>query len=206
MPDGLLQGRCNPRRDRLIIALVRTEEEGEVLFQPEGAFGQHMSHRGVGRQPQGQVGAQIADVVGARGPIRAARPPIRRGPQPHRDARRPRQGPHHPRKGDGAIDARMLQVTRREIENLDRGPAFVGHHRAQDGGVADIGLFDRHPVGQFDGPEAVFGIAAVHQGREDRIAVDARGAGPDETGFAVDQGADRTVADGGEVEVGTGHA
>ncbi|MNT62331.1 hypothetical protein D3C72_2000420 [compost metagenome] len=97
-------------------------------------------------------------------------------------------------------------MTRREVDDLDRGAALVGHDGAQDGGVAHIGLLDRDHVRQFDGPEAVLGIIPVHQGRKDRIAVDARGAGPDEAARPVDEGADRAVADRGEVEVGAGHA
>ena len=75
--DGLLQRRRDPRHDRLVIALIRAEEEGQLAFQPEGALVLDMGDRAVGGQPQRQVGAQIANVVGARGLFSTAPAPVR---------------------------------------------------------------------------------------------------------------------------------
>ncbi|MNJ53235.1 hypothetical protein D3C77_486150 [compost metagenome] len=202
MGDGQVQGGVDPRQHRLVVALVRPQEEGQFLLQAEGALVEHMGDRAVGGQAQGHVAAQVADVVGARGALGPTRAPVGRRAQAHGDPRRARQRPHHPAKGDRAIDARMLEVARTEVDDLDRGAVFGRQHRAQHRGVADVGLIDRLQAFQLDRPEAVLGSLAVHQGGKDRIVVDAGRAGPDEAALAVDQGADRTIADGGQVQIG----
>jgi hypothetical protein len=77
---GAVQRRRDPGPDLLVIALVRPEEEGQRVFQPEGALVENMGHRAVGGQPQGHIRAQIADVVRAVGGLGPARAPVGRGP------------------------------------------------------------------------------------------------------------------------------
>ncbi|MNI37516.1 hypothetical protein D3C73_916090 [compost metagenome] len=200
--NGQVQGGVDARQDRLIITFIRSQEEGHLLLQTESPLVQHMADRAVGGQPQGHIAAQIADVVGARGMLSAARAPVGRRAQAYGDARRSDQRTHHAREGHRAVDARMLQVARAEVDDLHRGAVGSRQHRPQDGGVADVFLLDGDLAFQFDRPEAVLGGGAVHEGRKDGIAVDARGAGPDKPPLAVDQGADRTVADGRQIQVG----
>jgi hypothetical protein len=71
--------------------------------------------------------------------------------------------------------------------------------RAQDRGVGLVLLLAAHEVLQVHRPAAA-GIARVEQRVEDRIAVEARQARPDDAAPRIDQRAVRAVADHAEIE------
>ena len=160
--DRSIQRALNAVADILVVALVRTKEEGVRPLQPEHALLQHMRHGTIGRQAEGDVGAHIADMVGSGGVRRRARPPVCRGPQPHTDAWCARQRPHDARKGQRPIGARVFRVTRGEVDDLGGRSVLGRHDRAQNRRVADIGLIDRFHILHLDDPEAMLGLHAIH--------------------------------------------
>ncbi len=90
----------------------------------------------------------------------------------------------------------------REIRDAKRALPSV-QLRLQHGGVFDIALFAADMVVQFDRENAIVGgvFRRPHQPVEDRVAVKARQAIPDDPGVLVDQRRDSAVSDDAEVEI-----
>ena len=130
--------------------------------------------------------------------------PIGGGVEGDADARRAGDGADDAAKGDRPVHAAAALEARAEIEDFGDGAVGVGKAGGEDGGVAKVALLDLHLVFERDAPFAArqrrVGFRA-EQGAEERIAVDARLAAPDEAGRQIDQSRDLAIADRPEGEV-----
>ena len=108
---------------------------------------------------------------------------------------------HQLRRAEHAF---VQQKTRREIDHLDARALRVVEARAQYCGARIVGLLAAHHALQLDahpgGTRLIVG--AAEQRLENRRTVKARVAVPDDACALVDQGADGTVAEDGELQMG----
>jgi len=114
-------------------------------------------------------------------------------PHPTHDLRRPER-------------AVAIEEARAEIDDLDALPGSVEEPGANDRGARVVGLLGTREAFQLDAEDGLLlrSLAALEQGMEDRVAVEARHAAPHDGGALVDQRTDRTVADEGKIQTGGG--
>ena len=188
-------------------AFVRPEKHGERPLQHERDFVQHVRDRRVGGTAQRQVRRHIADVVAAARACRALGPEGAGRTQAHADARMAGDRRHmadHYRRPEHPVQA---LETRREVGDLQCRALGVVEGRPQDGGVVQVALFTAGEIFHLDVEEPEIGIrvppvlAAVEQAAEHGVAVEAGHAGPHHPASAVDEGAERAVADHAELQV-----
>src|SRR5690606_13721159 len=197
--DRLVEEGRGDRVGRLVERLVRPEDQVQRLREHEGRLVQHIGERGVGGQPQ-RIGARAdeADVIRA-GDGMAGFAVVVGGPHPQPDARQAGQrfDPAHDRGGP-EVTAELLEA-RREVGDAQRIAVPVAQHRLDDGGVASIARAALDHALEGDLAEALF-LVAGEQVAEDRVAVEARRAPPDDAAERIDQRRDAAVADQAQVE------
>ena len=202
--DGIVQHPLDRGAQRVGKAFVRSHEEMHVRFQPEPAFLADQADRRIGRHAHRHIGQDHADMVGAVADRYLFRVPAGRRAQPHANARAARDRAHDAHEGDRPVHPPLVPMARAEIIDFDRIALRVALARHQDGGVADIMLFDRDDIFQLDRPEApglrILPAFMIEQGGKDRVAIHSGDAAPHHATRAVDQRGRLAIADGPEVE------
>src|SRR3546814_139980 len=172
----------------------------QFLLDAKGVAFQHIADRRIGGQPQRLIADQIADMVGPARRRRDLGAIVAHRHQLHLEPRTAGDGPDDACKGDGAEHAARPFEARAEIDDVDRAAILGLEPRDEDRRVAAIGSGRLDLPGKAKAPGAFLLPVAAEQRAEDRVAIDARNAAPDETGFAIDQRADLAVADRPESE------
>ena len=185
--------------------LVRTEHQMQRPRQNERRLAVDQRQRRVrGQADDGRV-VGIADVIAAERAVRQRLAVIAGRPHPDGDARQAGD------RLDDAIELRRpehaaeLAKARREIGDPDLAAVAVGEHGRDDRGIAHVfGLIVHHVV-EHDVGKSLF-LLARHQPAEDRIAVEARIAPPDDARARIDQCGGAAVADDRQIEPMIDHA
>jgi hypothetical protein len=188
--------------DRLGDTLVVAEDEVFSLGKRERVFLEQRRQRNVGRQPQNEFGHDIAYVIAAVRDFRIPGPVLGCGPEPNFDPRPAIDGGQRPDQHHRMVDPAEHVEAGREVGDPDGAAVFVIQRGLHDRGVADVLLFRAREIHQFDLIETADGLRVVghQQAAECRVAIELRHAGPVDGGALVDQGADLTIPDDGQVE------
>ena len=114
------------------------------------------------------------------------------------------QRPHATYQLSRTEHAVAIDEARREIDDLDALPGVVPQLGAHHGGIRQVVLLGTRQTVELDAHLTLIGqpVGAVEQRIEQRRTVEARHATPDDAAAAIDQRADRAVADQGEVQTG----
>ena len=193
--DEVAAGRLQVARKRL----VRTEYQMQGPRQHERRFAVDQRQRRVGGQAYDGAFTGIADVVAAERALHERLAVVAGRTHPDGDAR---QAGH---RLDDAKDLRRtknateLAETRDKVGDFDFAALAIDQQRGDDRGVAHIfGLILRQVV-EHDVGESFFLLAGQQSG-EDRVAVEARIAPPDDPRTRIDQGSRPPVADDGKIQ------
>ncbi len=184
--------------------LVRAKHQADRAVQRHPGGVEHVGQRRVGVQAQGARRQDEAQMVAAARDLRRRGAPLAARPDDKAQARMADQRAHAPDELGGAERPVVMEEARAEVDDLDTLAGVVEEARAQDRRARLVRLLGTREALELDTEDRVFAQAAgaVHQGVEDRIAVEARHAAPDDPGARIDQGADGAVADQSEVEAG----
>ena len=175
-----------------------------VLFQAEPAFLADEADGRIGRHPHCHVGQHHADMVGAVIDRHLVCIPAGGRAQLYPDACRSRHRTDDAGERDRAVHSPLVPVAGAEIDDVDGIALCIRLPRDEYRGVADIMLFDRDAVFQFDRPETarllVVPMLVVEQGGKDRVSIDPGHAGPHHAPGTVDKGRGLAIADGPKVQ------
>ena len=109
-------------RHRTGQALVRPEEQGDRLLEVEPRLVEDVGERRVGGEPDGEVRADVADVVGAVGDLRGPARVAEAGADADPDAGLAFDRAEDPDQGHRAVAPPELRETRREVGDLEGAP------------------------------------------------------------------------------------
>ena len=145
MVGGLVEHRRQHLGDVADERLVGAEEEVKRLLEPEAATLEEMDDRRVGGEAERLGLEQVADMVGARGPLGVGGAPVARRIDAISDSRRSGDGTDDPDEGDRPVHPPRAQEARAEVEDVDRGAVLIGEPGDQDRRVLEIALLGRRP-------------------------------------------------------------
>ena len=157
-----------------------------------------VGERRIGREPERDLAAAVANVVGALDLGRARLAVVEGRADADFHARKPDWL-------DAADDLRGVEhaleagVAGREVDDAHAVSGIVLDHGFDDGGVAQVGRVGPHRALDEDICEPLLLVPCEHA-REDGIAVEAREAPPHDARRAIEQGGNATVADDRVVE------
>jgi hypothetical protein len=140
----------NPPLDRLI----RPQHQGEGGIQHEGNLIDDGAERGIGREPQDEVGRDITHMVAAKGDARPVLAIIIGRTQANTDPGAARDGSNLPYQHDRMEEAVKLLEAGSEVSDLDRTATGVVEPGDQDRGVDEVVLLGTGYIKQVDGIEA----------------------------------------------------
>ena len=207
-PSAPVRGRLGqkplPRFVRRILKrFIGPEHQRHSVVEEECILFQNRSDGNVARETQDNRGADVTNVIAAVGCSAQRLAVVLRRSGPHANARVSRQASHAPDQHHGTKHPAVMLEARCEVDDLDFAARGIPHARHENGRVLDVALLGLHAIDDFHREEAdVLARSGprLEQRAEHGIAIEARETRPVDLAHAVDEGADRAVADERQIE------
>ena len=186
-------------RDVPLDGVVGTENEVQWPVQQERRLLDHERNRHIGGEPQDVVGQDVTQVIAAARDGRPLGAVVPGRPQPYADMRGSGKRDQPAYQGQGASEAAVPLEARREVLDLERIAGLAAQRRLDDRRFRQVTLLAGGEIVELDLIEAD-GLDRLQQIAEDRVAVEAGHARPDQARPRVEQARIGAVPDDGEIK------